>query len=44
MLVKGIETGCFVDVGAYVGFYILLAAKHELRVVTFEPNLINVIL
>jgi FkbM family methyltransferase len=44
VLVKGIETGCFCRCWGLVGFYILLAVKHELRVVTFEPNLINVIL
>ncbi len=35
--------GVFVDVGAYVGFYTVLAAKHGWRVVAFEPNPINLI-
>jgi FkbM family methyltransferase len=36
--------GVFVDVGAYVGFYTVLAARHGWRVVAFEPSPINVIL
>jgi len=35
--------GVFVDVGAYVGFYTVLAAKHGWRVVAFEPNPISLI-
>lgn len=36
--------GVFVDVGAYIGFYTVLAAKHGWRVVAFEPNPISLIL
>jgi FkbM family methyltransferase len=36
--------GVFVDVGAYVGFYTVLAARYGYRVVAFEPNPINLIL
>jgi FkbM family methyltransferase len=36
--------GVFVDVGAYVEFYTILAARHGWRVVAFEPNPINLIL
>jgi len=43
-LLRGLRQGVLLMFGAYVGFYILLAAKHRMRVVTFEPNLINVIL
>jgi FkbM family methyltransferase len=42
-LLKVLRYGVFVDVGAYVGFYTILAAKHGWRVV-FEPNPINAIL
>jgi len=43
-LLKVLRRGVFVDVGAYVGFYTVLAARHGWRVVAFEPNPINVIL
>jgi len=43
-LLKVLRRGVFVDVGAYVGFYSILSAKHGWRVVAFEPNPINVIL
>jgi FkbM family methyltransferase len=43
-LLKVLRYGVFVDVGAYVGFYTILAAKHGWRVVVFEPNPINAIL
>jgi FkbM family methyltransferase len=43
-LLKVLRQGVFVDVGAYVGFYTVLAAKHGWRVVAFEPNPINLIL
>jgi FkbM family methyltransferase len=41
---KVLRRGVFVDIGAYVGFYIILFARHGWRVVAFEPNPINVIL
>jgi len=43
-LLRALRHGVFVDVGAYVGFYTVLAARHGWRVVAFEPNPINVIL
>jgi len=43
-LLRTLRHGVFVDVGAYVGFYTVLAARHGWRVVAFEPNPINVIL
>ena len=43
-LLRMLRHGVFVDVGAYVGFYTVLAARHGWRVVAFEPNPINVIL
>jgi len=43
-LLKVLRQGVFVDVGAYVGFYTVLAARHGWKVVAFEPNPINVIL
>ncbi len=42
-LLRVLGRGVFVDVGAYVGFYTVLAAKHGWRVVAFEPNPINLI-
>ncbi|MCC6055396.1 MAG: FkbM family methyltransferase, partial [Desulfurococcaceae archaeon] len=36
--------GVFIDVGSYVGFYTLLAAKHGWRAIAFEPNPLNLIL
>jgi len=39
-----LRQGVFVDIGAYVGFYTVLAARHGWRVVAFEPNPINLIL
>jgi FkbM family methyltransferase len=36
--------GVFIDIGAYVGFYTVLVARHGWRVVAFEPNLISLIL
>jgi FkbM family methyltransferase len=43
-LLRTLRHGVFVDVGAYVGFYTVLAARRGWRVVAFEPNPINVIL
>jgi len=43
-LLNALDHGAFVDVGAYVGFYTVLAAKHGWRVVAFEPNPISLIL
>jgi hypothetical protein len=43
-LFKILGHGIFIDVGAYVGFYTVLAAKHGWRVIAFEPNPINLIL
>jgi hypothetical protein len=43
-LLKVLSQGVFVDVGAYIGFYTVLAARHGWRVVAFEPNPINLIL
>jgi FkbM family methyltransferase len=43
-LFKILEHGIFIDVGAYVGFYTILAAKHGWKVIAFEPNPINLIL
>jgi len=43
-LLKMLRQGVFVDVGAYVGFYTVLAARHGWRVIAFEPNPINLIL
>jgi hypothetical protein len=43
-LLKMLEYGVFVDVGTYVGFYTVLAARHGWRVVAFEPNPINLVL
>ncbi|MGB9816187.1 MAG: FkbM family methyltransferase [Desulfurococcaceae archaeon] len=43
-LLKALSRGVFVDVGAHIGFYTVLAARHGWKVVAFEPNPINVIL
>jgi FkbM family methyltransferase len=43
-LLKVLRRGVFVDIGAYVGFYTVLVARHGWKVVAFEPNPINVIL
>ena len=43
-LLKVLGRGVFVDIGAYVGFYTFLFARHGWRVVAFEPNLISLIL
>jgi FkbM family methyltransferase len=43
-LLKVLRRGVFVDVGAYIGFYTVFAARHGWRVVAFEPNPINLIL
>jgi len=43
-LLRVLGRGVFVDVGAYVGFYTVLVARHGWRVVAFEPNPINLIL
>jgi FkbM family methyltransferase len=43
-LLNALDHGALVDVGAYVGFYTVLAAKHGWRVVAFEPNPISLIL
>jgi FkbM family methyltransferase len=43
-LLNILKNGVFVDIGAYVGFYTVLAAKRCWRVVAFEPNLISLIL
>lgn len=39
-----LKHGVFVDIGAYVGLYTILAAKHGWKVVAFEPNPISLIL
>jgi FkbM family methyltransferase len=39
-----LKYGIFVDVGAYLGLYTVLAAKHGWNVVAFEPNPISLIL
>jgi len=36
--------GLFVDVGAYVGFYSIFAAKRGWRVLAFEPNPVSLVL
>jgi len=36
--------GLFVDVGAYVGFYSVFAAKRGWRVLAFEPNPVSLVL
>jgi FkbM family methyltransferase len=43
-LLRVLGRGVYVDVGAYVGFYTVLVAKHCWRVIAFEPNPINLIL
>jgi hypothetical protein len=43
-LLKVLGHGVFIDVGAYVGFYTVLAGKYGWRVVAFEPNPISLIL
>jgi FkbM family methyltransferase len=43
-LLRVLRQGVFVDIGAYVGFYTVLAARHGWKVAAFEPNPINVIL
>jgi FkbM family methyltransferase len=43
-LLRVLRQGVFVDIGAYVGFYTVLAARYGWRVVAFEPNPINAIL
>jgi predicted RNA methylase len=43
-LLRVLGRGVFVDVGAYIGFYTVLATRHGWRVVAFEPNPINLIL
>ncbi|NAZ12203.1 MAG: FkbM family methyltransferase [Desulfurococcales archaeon] len=43
-LLRVLGRGVYVDVGAYVGFYTVLVAKHCWEVITFEPNPINLIL
>jgi hypothetical protein len=43
-LLKVLRRGVFIDVGAYVGFYTVLVARHGWKVVAFEPNPINAIL
>jgi len=39
-----LRQGVFVDIGAYVGFYTVLAARHGWKVAAFEPDPINAIL
>jgi len=43
-LLSRYERGLFVDIGAYVGFYTILAARHGWNVLAFEPNPLNSIL
>ncbi len=43
-LLKALRSGVFVDVGAYVGFYTVLAARHGWKVVAFEPNTTSLVL
>ena len=43
-LLKKLGRGVFIDVGAYVGFYTVLAARRGWRVICFEPNPLNLIL
>jgi FkbM family methyltransferase len=41
---KALRRGVFVDVGAYIGFYTVLVARHGWKVVAFEPNPISLVL
>jgi len=41
---KKLRRGVFIDVGAYVGFYTVLAARRGWRVICFEPNPLSLIL
>jgi len=43
-LLKKLGRGVFIDVGAYVEFYTVLAARHGWRVICFEPNSLSLIL
>lgn len=43
-LLEKLGPGIFIDVGAYVGFHTILAAKHGWRVVSFEPNPLSLLL
>lgn len=43
-LMSKLKRGLFIDVGAYVGFYTILAAKSGWRVLAFEPNPLNLLL
>ena len=43
-LLKKLGRGVFIDVGAYVGFYTVLAARHDWRVICLEPNPLSLIL
>jgi FkbM family methyltransferase len=43
-LLKVLRRGVFVDVGAYIGFYTVFAARHGWKVVAFEPNPISLVL
>ena len=43
-MLNELKYGIFVDVGAYLGLYTVLAAKHGWNVVAFEPNPISLIL
>jgi len=43
-LFKKYGPGLFVDVGAYVGLYSVLAAKFGWRVLAFEPNPLSLLL
>ncbi|MEM0049329.1 MAG: FkbM family methyltransferase [Candidatus Bathyarchaeia archaeon] len=40
-LFKERKNQIFVDVGAYAGLYTIIAAKHDLQVLAYEPNPIN---
>jgi len=43
-LLKKLGGGVFIDVGAYVGFYTILASRHGWEVVCFEPNPLSLVL
>jgi len=43
-VLKKLRRGVFIDVGAYMGFYTVLAARHGWRVICFEPDPFSLIL